>query len=136
MIRMMAGRVVLEADAYVPSRGTTEKLDILGRDGAEFIRVMLHNVSVPSGRGFLQRKTSYDNIGSASVPRLMRVLRKQGNDALLAADALLAKVDRDRTPSARGGRRTRVSFGVYCFNERVTSPTAAKRKSRARRRAR
>jgi hypothetical protein len=135
LIQVTLGRVILHADAYVPSRGATEKLDILGRDGAEFIRTMLHNVKAPSGRGFLQRKSSYDNIGAESVPRVLAVLRRQGSDALLAADALLAKVDRDRTPSARGGRRTRVSFGVYCFTEPVSSPAAEKKKPRSRRRA-
>jgi hypothetical protein len=136
LIRMTTGRVVLHTDAYVPSRGATEKLDILGRDGAEFIRTMLYNVKAPSGRGFLQRKTSYDNIGSESVPRVLAALRKQGGDVLWTADALLAKVDRDRTPSARGGRRTRVSFGIYCFTEPVPSRTGEKKKPTARRRVR
>jgi hypothetical protein len=128
--------MILRGDAYVPARGATEQLDILGRDGAEFIRTMLHNVKAPSGRSLLQRKASYDNIGGASVPRLLAALRKQGIDALRAADGLLQKVDRDRTSAAPGGRRTRVSFGVYCFTEPVSSATAGKNTPRPRRRAR
>lgn len=132
LIRITAGRAVLRTDAYVPARGVTEKLDILGRDGAEFIRTMLHNVKAPAGRALLQRKTSYDNIGGDEVPRILTALRQHGTAALMSADAILAKVDRDRNPSARGGRRTRVSFGVYCFSEPVASSTTRRKKRRAR----
>lgn len=134
LIRTTAGRVVLRADAYVPARGVTEKLDILGRDGAEFIRTMLHNVKAPSGRAFLQRKTSYDNIGKDGAQRILAALRQQGTEALMLADSTLAQADRDRNPSARGGRRTRVTFGVYCFSEPVSSETPNRKKRRAPRR--
>lgn len=133
MIRVARNRIVLRADAYVPGRGVPEMLDILGRDGAEFIRTMVHNVSNPRRRAFLQRKTSYDNIGSESVATLLATLRRQGMDALLSADATLARADRDRNPSARGGRRTRVSFGVYCFSEPAAT-AAARTKKKVRRR--
>jgi hypothetical protein len=134
LIRVKAGQVTLLTDAYVPARGTAEKLDILARDGAEFLQTMLHNVSSKPTRALLQRKTSYDNIGGARVPALLSTLRQRGTEALLAADALLAAADRDRTPSAAGGRRMRVSFGVYCACEPVVSRTAARRKRTTSRR--
>jgi hypothetical protein len=119
LVRVEKGQVTLLADAYVPSRGVIEKLDIMGRDGAEFLRALIHNVSAPAARARLQRKASYDNIGSAALPGLAAALRKQGIDALLAANERLAAADRDRNPSAPGGRRTRVSFGVYVSSEPV-----------------
>lgn len=134
LIRMTAGRVVLRVDAYVPARGVTEKLDILGRDGAEFVRTMLHNVKASPGQAFLQRKTCYDNIGGDSAQQTLTALRRHGTEALMSADAMLARVDRDRNPSARGGRRTRISFGVYCISESVSSGTGARTNRRARRR--
>lgn len=133
MIRVARDRIVLRVDAYVPTRGVAEMLDILGRDGAELIRTMVHNVSNPR-RAFLQRKTSYDNIGAESIPSLLGALRRQGIDAVLSADAMLARTDRDRNPSARGGRRTRVSFGVYCFSEPVATDASRTRKKFRRRR--
>lgn len=134
LIRVAAGRVVLRADAYVPTRGLSEKLDILGRDGAEFIRTMLHNVKAPTGRAFLQRKTSYDNIGGEDAQRLMTALCQHGTEALMAADAVLAQADRDRNRRARGGRRTRISFGVYCFTEPVPPRSTSRKKRPASRR--
>jgi hypothetical protein len=134
MVRISRDRIVLRADHYVPAHGTTEKLDILGRDGAEFIRTMVHNVNSAPGRAFLQRKASYDNIGGDSVQGLLTALRRQGMDALMSADAMLAKVDRDRNPSARGGRRMRVSFGVYCCSEPVSAAAPRTKKAGRRRR--
>lgn len=119
LIRVSKGQVTLATDAYVPSRGVLEKLDIMGRDGAEFLRALIHNVTAAPARVRLQRKASYDNIGSAALPELEASLRTQGIEALLAADKRLAAVDRDRNPSAPGGSRTRVSFGVYLFAESV-----------------
>jgi hypothetical protein len=134
LIRVAGRRVVLRVDAYVPARGVTEKLDILGRDGAEFIRTMLHNVKAPPGRAFLQRKTSYDNIGGDSAQQIMTTLRRHGTQALMSADAMLARVDRDRDPAARGGRRTRISFGIYCISEPVASESRERTRKRTSRR--
>lgn len=108
------GRLRLLQTAYVPAKGE-EKLDILGRAGAEFIRVLAHNLKARPGETFLQRVASYDNIGASSLMMLRGALRREGVRALQRANALLAAKDRDRNPRARGGRRTRVSFGVYMF---------------------
>src|SRR5215470_2831264 len=43
LVKVRGSRVTLLRDAYVPG-GVIEKLDILGRDGAEFLRAMIHNV--------------------------------------------------------------------------------------------
>jgi hypothetical protein len=112
------GRVKLETGGYIPRAGVIEKLDILGRDGAEFLSVMIHNVE-RAATPMLQRKASYDNIGSNSLERLRKSLAEEGRDAVEAANRLLARADRDRNPSAPRGRRTRVSFGVYFFEEPV-----------------
>jgi hypothetical protein len=134
VIRVNAGQVTLLADAYVPQRGAIEKLDILGRDGAEFLRAMIHNVSAAPNKTVLQRKASYDHVGSEALPELERLLRTHGMEALLAANEKLAAVDRDRNPQAPAGRRTRVSFGVYYFTEPVSSGKAKSgRRTRPRR---
>jgi hypothetical protein len=121
VVRVAKGRAVLCKDAYVPSGGEIEMLDILGRDGAEFLRTMIHNTQAPPARAMFQRKTSYDNIGSAAVKGLRAALREEAMRVLLAADRTLAANDRDRNASAPGGKRTRVSFGVYVAEEPVTA---------------
>lgn len=63
----------------------------------------------------MQRFARYDNIGSGGIPRVSRALEKTALGALERANRLLAKVDRDRNPRAPKGRKTRVTFGVYCF---------------------
>jgi hypothetical protein len=118
IVRVVKGRVSLQKDAYVPA-GEIEKLDILGRDGAEFLRAIIHNTGAAPGQTMLQRKASYDNIGSASLKDLRNVLRGEAGRALQAADRVLATNDRDRSRSARRGKRTRVSFGVYIAEEPV-----------------
>jgi hypothetical protein len=135
VVRVAKGRAALCKDAYVPSRGEVEMLDILGRDGGEFLHTMIHNMQASPGRAMFQRKTSYDNIGSVAMKDLRAALREQAMCALLAADRTLAANDRDRNASAAGGKRTRVSFGVYVAEEPVKtqrrSPsTSARRRKR------
>jgi len=136
LIRVTGSQVTLLADSYVPSRGVIEKLDILGRDGAEFLRTMIHNVSAGPQRARLQRKASYDNIGSASLPSLEADLRQQALDVLRAANARLAAADHDRNPSAPAGRRTRVSFGVYYAVEPFLEAGLSRRQTPRRRQRR
>jgi hypothetical protein len=113
------GNLHLLRREYVPRAGGAEKMDILGRAGADFLRVLMHNLSAADGETFLQRVASYDNIGSSSLMTLRKALRREGRSALERANRLLADRDRDRNGRAAGGRRTRVSFGVYVLEEAV-----------------
>lgn len=127
LVKTVGKQVRLIADAYVPGPGVIEKLDILGRDGAEFLGTMIHNVSAPPAGALLQRRASYDNIGRAALGKGLRArLRQQALEALAAANGELAGADRDRNPAAPGGGRMRVSFGIYVCEEPL-SPTRSKR---------
>lgn len=121
-----AGRLHLRQTSYVPTSGDA-MVDILGRAGADFVRVLAHNIEARPDERFLQRVASYDNIGASSLMTLRGALRREGLRALQRANALLAAKDRDRNPRARGGRRTRVGFGVYVFE---TPEGARRRRSR------
>jgi len=120
-VRVRGASVAPLECAYIPARGEREKLDILARDGSEFLRAILHNIKARPAGAFLQRKASYDNIGSRALSDLRDVLRREGQRALQRADATLAESDRDRNRDAPGGRRTRVSFGVYYVEEPLTA---------------
>ncbi|MBI1813618.1 MAG: hypothetical protein HYR72_01435 [Deltaproteobacteria bacterium] len=133
-VRVTRGRVALTEMGYVPIRGLSEKLDILGRDAAEFVETVIHNLSAnPSGSRF-QRKASYDNIGAVALPALRRRLCNLAMRALLEGNSALAGVDRDRNPKSPGGRRTRVSFGIYLAEENLTTKSRAQDRPRAARR--
>jgi len=134
VVRVARGCAALCRDAYVPSGGGIEMLDIVGRDGAEFLRTMIHNVQAPRSRALFQRKTSYDNIGSAAMKALRAVLRNEAMRAIWAADRVLAANDRDRNPSAPRGKRTRVSFGIYVAEQPVHTRSRPRRNAAGRRR--
>jgi hypothetical protein len=134
VVHVAKGCAALCRDAYIPSGGEIEMLDILGRDGAEFLRTMIHNAQAPRERALFQRKTSYDKIGSAALKALRAVLRDEAMRAILAADRSLAANDRDRNPSAPRGQRTRVSFGVYVAEQPAQRPPRSRSTSAGRRR--
>lgn len=119
MVRVRHGRLTLLKDAYVPSRGKAEMLDILGRDAAEFLRMMIRNTKVATRNVMFQRKASYDNIGGRALRDLRTVLYDEAKRTLQGVNRVLASVDRDRNPMAPGGHRTRVSFGIYISEEPV-----------------
>jgi hypothetical protein len=108
------GDVRLTAPAYVPA-GIEEKLAMLGSDAGELIEAIAHNIEQPSAEAFLQRKVFYDNVGADALPELRGKVRALGGDFARAVNQLLAGYDRDRTPSAPGGARTRTVVALYYF---------------------
>lgn len=116
------GDVRLQQPAYVPAEGTEEKLAILGRDVAELATAIVHNIDHVGQDAFLQRKVFYDNIGGEALPEVRARVSAAGQDFLQTMNRALAEYDRDRTPSAPGGSRTRTVVGLY-YLEEETEPT-------------
>jgi hypothetical protein len=129
------GDVRLLERAYVPARGTAEKLVMLGTDASELIQAMTHNIEHPSDEAFLQRKVYYDNIGADAMAELRHKVRTAGGAFVQEMNQVLATYDRDRNPRAPGGARKRAVVGVYYFEEdyepALPAP-GAERKGRAR----
>jgi hypothetical protein len=107
--------IALTASAYVPRRDTAEKLQILGEDPPELIETILRNVFAEASDLLLQRKVYYDNLGSDTAHRVRAEVRREGERFLRQVNRLLARYDRDRTPSAAGGERLYAGVGVYFF---------------------
>lgn len=134
--------VALRSDAYVPMRGQPEKLAMLAEDPAELIRTMLANVFTESGDLLLQRKVSYDNLGSDGLGSLRVRTRREGERFLRRIDRLISKFDRDRNAGAPGGNRRSAGVGIYYFEAPATRSADLERRSavpaggRSRRRAR
>lgn len=110
--------VRLLTPAYVPVHGETEKLGILGRDVADLINTIDHNIYGTGGRRF-QRKMAYDNLAQEDVAKL-RVLAAARAQALLEeVDKHFAAADRDVNTQVRGSGRVRAGVGIYYFEENV-----------------
>jgi len=111
------GEVQLREQAYIPARGTEEKLAILGSDASELISAITHNIDSPREEAFLQRKVWYDNIGSEALPELRQKVRQAGTTFVHDVNSILASYDRDRNPDAPKGTRKRTVVGVYYLEE-------------------
>jgi len=111
------GEVELLERAYIPARGTEEKLAILGADATELIEAIAHNIEHPATDAFLQRKVYYDHIGADALNELRQKVRAAGSTFVQEMNRLLAAYDRDRNPDAPGGARKRAVVGIYYIDE-------------------
>ncbi len=122
------GEVELRGEAHIPAGAGEGRFALLGSDPGELFSTIVHNIEHDEAP-WLQRKVSYDNIGSEALPALREEARQAGQDVIRRANALLASYDRDRRADAPGGARTRAVVGVYYFEEPVapesTPPPAA-----------
>ena len=127
------GDVRLLDHAYIPARGTEEKLAILGADASELISAIAHNIAEPKDDAFLQRKVYYDNVGAEALHELRQRVRQLGGTFIQDVNQTLSAYDRDRHPEAPGGERKRTVVGVFYFDEDYEPPPSApapgKRKS-------
>lgn len=129
-------RIALQADSYVPARGSAEKLAMLAEDPAQLLATMLHNVLEADGDPLLQRKVFFDNLGADGAARARAEVRRAGEQFLRRMNRLLARYDRDRNPRAPGGARRGAGIGVYFFETAPDDPpasTGAKPRRRAAR---
>ena len=110
--------VELRREVHIPAEGAEGRFTLLGSDPAELFGTIAHNIEQPDAT-WLQRKVSYDHVGAAALPALREEARQAGLDFVRRANALVASYDRDRTPDAPGGARTRVAVGVYYYEEPV-----------------
>jgi len=114
------GEVRLVRQAHIPGDDVEGKLALLGSDPAELFSTIVHNLD-GAGEPWLQRKVVYDNIGSEALQTLREESRRAGEEFVRKANALVSSFDRDRNQDAPAGHRSRVSIGVYYFED-VTIP--------------
>lgn len=114
------GDVELLREGHFPADSDEGRFTLLGSDPAELFGTIAHNIE-RSDDPWLQRKVAYDHVGAAALPTLRAEARQAGLEFVRRANALVASYDRDRSPDAPGGARTRVVVGVYYFEEPVTA---------------
>jgi hypothetical protein len=122
------GEVELVREANIPSSDIEALLGVLGTDPAELYTTIAHNID-DRANPWLQRKIAYENIGSDALEALRAASRKESEAFVRRINRLLSSHDRDRRPDAPGGRRSRVSIGIYYFEDVPSedAPTSVKR---------
>jgi len=111
------GTISLLVKAYIPKNVDTEKIFILGDDGADLISTIDHNLDAQNRPPFFQRKVVYDNVPVESIENFRTISGVSGQQLLEKLDELLAANDRDINPAVKGSGRMRVGMGIYYFEE-------------------
>jgi hypothetical protein len=118
-----AGRVHLLSRAYVPQHGEADMLAILGKDVADFVETIDHNIQARGEDTRLQLKVEYDNLPAEAIPALRALASERGRDLLEEMNSWLAERDRDSNPKSEGTGRIRAGIGVYYFEDDLNQET-------------
>ncbi len=106
--------VHLDADAFVPARGTEELAYYFGRNLHDHVAASAHNL-LGEGSPLLERSVAYNHLGSDSVRELEGLIRDEAMRALRTVDERARELQK-RDAGAEDATR-RVNFGTYLFKE-------------------
>jgi hypothetical protein len=118
-----AGSVHLLSRAYVPQHEEADMLAILGKDVADFVETIDHNIQAMGKDTRLQLKVEYDNLPAEAIPALRALASERGRDLLEEMNTWLADKDRDSNPNSEGTGRVRAGIGVYYFEDDLNQET-------------
>lgn len=103
--------------AYIPKSSEAGKLHILGTDVEHLIATIDHNLNPDAVVPYFQRKVAYDHLPDEVLPAFRKLSAKKSQQLLETLDRLLARHDRDVTPTTKGTGRNRAGVGIYYFEE-------------------
>jgi hypothetical protein len=109
------GRLELTVRAYVPRGGEAEKLDILGRDVADLIATIDHNLQHGQDDPRFQRKVMYRRMPASAGPAFRKLSAREAQALLERLDRWLAAHDVDEEPARDAP--VRIGLGIYYFEE-------------------
>lgn len=108
-------RVVLNSDAFIPSRSFDEKAYSLGHTLHDHIAAGAHNL-MDNEDPMLERSVFYSGLSEASVAELLSLSEERGMEALHAVNRRAMELqERDR---GRKGASHRMRLGIYAFRAR------------------
>lgn len=105
-------RLKLVRRAYLPGNDPTEKLNILGKDSAELIATIDHNLTTPEDRLHFQRKVSSYRVRPDAVDAFRAMAAKKSQLLLEDLDAWLSEHEVSSDESSAGHY---VSVGIYYY---------------------
>jgi hypothetical protein len=130
MVRVQGDQVELVFKDNIRHLDASKQFEILGRDVADLLDTIAHNLKVEPNERRLQRKVYYDNIPAEHVEIVTRIVRTLAESAIDSAKLQMSHYDRDINPKIDGVGRHRLTFGLYFSNEQVAEPEIATASSR------
>jgi Family of unknown function (DUF6502) len=125
LLRVGVARMVesghIKLVAYVPQNSSLDKIAILGRDVADLIETIDHNLEHGESDPYFQRKLMYDNVPIEAIAEFRLRSNEQSQALMESLDKWLSMHDRDVNPTVKGTGRMRVGIGIYYFEEDVTT---------------
>jgi hypothetical protein len=118
------GRLDLAARGFVPRHSAVDKLGILGRDVAELIATIDHNLQHGETDPRFQRKVMYSAIPRSALPAFRRLSSRQAQALLERLDKWLAGHDPEHLPEDPSATHARIGLGIYYIEEPVEAPAA------------
>jgi len=109
----------LTTRAFVPQRSLDDKIGILGRDVADLIATIDHNLQHAHGDARFQRKVMYHAIPVSALPAFRKASGTDAQALLEKLDRWLAAHDVDDPPASTPLARARVGLGIFYFEERL-----------------
>lgn len=111
------GSVRLLSAVYIPDSDDEAQLQLLGTDVSLLVMTINHNLTVPSGERYYQRKVSYNNLPQEALPEFRAFVRKDAHELLLRFNQWLYEHDRDSHPDLQGTGRMQAGVGIYYFEQ-------------------
>ena len=113
-VEVKDGLVHLVRNAYVPGSDPEEIIRILGKDTAELISTIDHNLTTDDASKWFQRKVSNPRVDAEKLHEFREYSRKRSQALLEDMDSWLSRHEADGTADLR-----HVSLGIY-YNEQDT----------------
>ena len=114
------GRIEMVTRGYMPQKSAVDKLGILGRDVADLIDTIDHNLQHGDSDPRFQRKVMYSAIPADALPAFRKLSATQGQALLEKLDHWLA--EHDIAPVGESTESARVGMGVFYSEERLEPP--------------
>lgn len=115
------GRLQLITPGFIPRHSAIDKLGILGRDVADLIATIDHNLQHGSEDPRFQRKVMYGAVPVAALPAFRKLSSAQAQTLLERLDRWLAKHEPAEPRDESSPDHARVGMGIYYFEERLDS---------------
>lgn len=117
------GRVDLLARGYIPRKGASEMVDMLGADVADLIETIDHNLNHSDQPPRFQRKVMYRNVPLDALPAFQALSASQAQALLEKLDHWLHEIGSGPPPGGAAAPGARVGLGIYYFEETPSEST-------------
>lgn len=115
-VEVVDDRVRLKSRTYLPTRTPAASLAILGRDVAELITAIDHNIATAPGASVFQRKVSTTNLRADALSSFRELSNAKSQELLETYDAWLS--ERETGPDSDSEQDGRyVAVGIYYYDE-------------------